>query len=113
MCIVSYTQPTDMKTENEKFYANSLAVRAKELLDLAVEAGEKTRRADDAVATCEGDDAQDANTLQSLFDKRNALAELQDEAERLAFNAERAAYYASRGDNEQVAWFTSFDPSDC
>ena len=98
-----------MKTENEKFTATRLALRAKELLDLAVEAGEKTRRADDAVATCEGD----ADELQALFDKRNALAALQDEAERLAFNAERASYYASRGDTEQVAWYTSFDPSDC
>ena len=102
-----------MKTANEKFLLARLGYRANELLKLAVKAGEETRRADDAVATCEGDDAQDANTLQSLFDKRNALAAVQDEAERLAFNAERAFYYASRGENEQVAWFTSFDPSDC
>ena len=100
---------TAMKTENEKFLASRLATRAKELIALAAEAGEKTRRADDAVATCKGD----ADELQALFDKRNALSAAQDEAERLAFNAERASYYASRGDMEQVAWYTSFDPSDC
>ena len=100
---------TAMKTENEKFLASRLATRAKELNALAVEAGEKTRRADDEYASYDGD----ADGLQALFDKRNALAAVQDEAERLAFNAERAAYYASRGDTEQVAWYTSFDPSDC
>lgn len=98
-----------MKTENEKFLLARLGYRANELLKLAVEAGEKTRRVDDEYATYDGD----ADGLQALFDKRNALAAVQDEAERLAFNAERAFYYASRGDTEQVAWYTSFDPSDC
>lgn len=109
MCIFSSTQPADMKTENEKFLLARLGYRANELLKLAVEAGEKTRRVDDEYATYDGD----ADGLQALFDKRNALAAVQDEAERLAFNAERAFYYASRGDTEQVAWYTSFDPSDC
>lgn len=113
MCIVSYTQPTDMKTENEKFYATSLATRAKFLIELADLAREETNKADEVVRNAQFDVNVDADGLKALFNKMNALAELQGEAERLAFNAERAAYYAARGDNEQVAWYTSFDPSDC
>lgn len=92
-----------MKTENEKFVAARLTARADELIKLAVEAGEKTRRVDDEYATFDGD----ADGLQALFDKRNALAALQDEAERLAFNAERAAYYANRNDFVEATYYAT------
>lgn len=101
-----------MKTENQKFYNARLASRAKELIALADEAGERFRRADDAVATCNADDARGADELIALYEKRKVLAELFGEAERLAFNAERASYYAERGDLENISYFTSFDPFD-
>lgn len=91
-----------MKTENEKFIAARLTARANELIALAAEAAEKTRRADDEYATFDGD----ADGLQAIFDKRNALAAVQDEAERLAFNAERAAYYANRNDFVEATYYT-------
>ena len=102
-----------MKTENEKFVEARLAARAKELNALANAAREETNKADEVVRLAELDDNVDADECKALFDKRNALAEIWGEAERLAFNADRAAYYAARGDSKNVAWFTSFDPSDC
>ena len=102
-----------MKTENEKFALARLLARKQFLVELADEARRKTEEAATAYATCAVDETKGEDELEALFQRMNDLAAQQGEAERLAFNAERAAYYASRGDTEQVAWYTSFDPSDC
>ena len=102
-----------MKTENEKFYNARLAGRAKELIEKADAARCDVEKADEVLRLAEKPDSDvDADGLKALFDKKKALAEVWGEAERLAFNAERASYYAERGDLENVAYFTSFDPFD-
>lgn len=81
-----------MKTKNEMFVLARLKYRADELTEIAAKAAEETRRAGDAYATFKGN----ADELKALNDKRNSLAVVQREAERLAYDAMLAHYYASR-----------------
>lgn len=92
-----------MKTANEQFVLARLKNRAQFFNELAVVAGETARLASDAYASFKGD----ADGLQSFFEKMNALAELQGEAERLAYNAERAAFYAEAGPSEQSSFYAN------
>lgn len=92
-----------MKTENEKFVLARLRARQQFFAELADEARMKAEEAATAYATCEGD----ADELEALFQKMNNLAKLQDDAEVLAFNAERVLYYAERGDEPNASFYKS------
>lgn len=101
-----------MKTENEKFVLARLKARQQFLYELAVLAADKAKEAANEYLAALDDASVDADALEALFKKMNDLQALQGEASDLAFNAERAAYYAERGDSQQSKYYTSFDPCD-
>lgn len=96
-----------MKTANEQFVLARLRARKQFLVELADEARRKAEEAATAYATCEVDDTKGAEELEALFQKMNNLCKLQGDAEDLAFNAERALYYAERGDELNASFYKS------
>lgn len=92
-----------MKTENEKFVLARLRARKQFLVELADEARWKAEEAATAYATCKGD----ADECDALFKKVQNLRKLQNDAEDLAFNAERSLYYAERGDEGNASYYNS------